>query len=343
MVRHKLAALLSAACFVISAAAAAKTPLAECKKKIKADPKVVVTELKMVTLAPAGSQWAKAFQTWTDEALEESDCRLSLKWYWNGGGGGDELRMVTDLRQGQKHGAAMTAVGLGEIYRDVVALQLPGLFENWPALDATRNTERAFFEEEFRKRGFEILGWGDVGASKIMTVGSEIKVPSDLKDKRAWHQPGDPIAPLFFSKLGLKSAPMSIAELSSHLGKDIQVLTIAPYAAEQLQLASKITNLTVITTSFVIGAIVVKKEKTDAMPADLRQILFSTGKRNADALTATIRYQDGEALKRLKKSKVAYTPSPEQSKLWQTEFSSTRKALRGAPFTPEVFDRIVKH
>src|SRR5262245_12757221 len=163
---------------LFASSAEAATPVAECMKKIKADPSLVKAELRMVTLAPAGSQWAKVFQAWADEALSTSDCRLMLKWYWNGGGGGDELRMVADLRQGQKHGAAMTAVGLAEIYREVLLFQLPGLFDNWPALDAARNGEKDFFQQEFEKRGFVIVGWGDVGAAKVMSVGQVIKTPA---------------------------------------------------------------------------------------------------------------------------------------------------------------------
>lgn len=320
----------------------AKTSLEECTKKIKADPKTVVTELKMVTLAPAGSQWAKEFQGWTDDALMESDCQVSLKWYWNGGGGGDEVRMVADLRQGQKHGAAMTAAGLGEVYKDVLIFQLPGLFDNWPQLDAARNAEKAFFEQEFAKRGFVIIGWGDIGAAKLLTAGVQVKSPADLKDQTAWHLPGDNISPMFFSKVGLKASAVSLGELGSHIGKDIQVINISPYAAEQLQMSSKVTHLTAYTTAFVIGAVLVKKEKMDAMPEAHRKIIMETGARRSEALTINIRKQDGEAFARMKKSKITYTPTPEEAKAWAEVLASTRKALRGAPFSPDVFDRIVK-
>jgi TRAP-type transport system periplasmic protein len=322
--------------------ALAKTSPEECAKKIKADPSVVKTELKMVTLAPAGSQWAREFQGWTDDALSESDCQVNLKWYWNGGGGGDELRMVADLRQGQKHGAAMTAVGLGEIFKDVLIFQLPGLFENWPALDAARNAERAFFEEEFAKRGFVIVGWGDVGAAKVMSVGLPVRAPADLKDQTAWYLPGDIISPVFFSKIGLKGSSVGLGEVGSHLGKDIQIINISPYAAEQLQIASKVTHMTALTSAFVIGALVMKKEKLDSMPAEHREVVLRTGKTRSEALTNTIRNQDGQAFSRMKKSKTTYTPTPEEVKTWQEIFATTRKALRGAPFSPELFDRVVK-
>src|SRR5688500_10883916 len=94
-----VSALAIAALSTGTVPAFARTSLEECTKKLKADPKTAKAELKMVTLAPAGSQWAKEFQLWSDEALMESNCEVVLKWYWNGGGGGDELRMVADLRQ----------------------------------------------------------------------------------------------------------------------------------------------------------------------------------------------------------------------------------------------------
>lgn len=340
--RQPTAALLTLAALALPGTATAKTSVAECAKKIAADKKTVKAELKLVTLAPAGSQWAREFQAWTDDAMEESDCQINLKWYWNGGGGGDEVRMVADLRQGQKQGAAMTAVGLGEIYKDILLFELPGLFSNWPELDATREREKKFFEAEFAKKGFVIVGWGDVGASKIMSIGFPVKTPADLKNQTAYYLPGDVIAPMFYSKIGLKGSPIGIGEVGSHLGKDIQVINIAPYAAEQLQVSSRITHLTAMTNGFVIGALIVSKEKLDALSPQHREIILRTGKAHAEALTKTIRLQDGEAFKRMKASKTTYTPTPEEQKQWQDAFEATRKALRGAPFTPDVFDRIVK-
>ena len=50
----------------------------------------------------------------------------------------------------------------------------------------------------------------------------------------------------------------------------------------------------------------------------------------------------GEAFKRLKQSKTTYTPTAEELKVWNQSSADARKALRGAPFNPEIFDRIVK-
>jgi TRAP-type C4-dicarboxylate transport system substrate-binding protein len=196
-------------------------------------------------------------------------------------------------------------------------------------------------EAEMAKRGFVIVGWGDVGAAKVMSVGKAVVRPDDLKGMSAFVLPGDVVSPTFYTKVGAKSAPMSLGEVGSHLGKDVHILNISPYAAEQLQLASKVTHLTAYTTAFVIGAVILKKEKLDAMPAELREVVLRTGRARTEALSQTIRRQDGEAFGRLKKSKVTTTPTADDLKIWHDLMRDVRTSMRGAPFTPDVFDRIV--
>ena len=47
------------------------------------------------------------------------------------------------MRTGQLDGAAVTANGLSMIYKDVLVLQLPGLYRNWAKLDSARNGMRS--------------------------------------------------------------------------------------------------------------------------------------------------------------------------------------------------------
>lgn len=313
------------------------------KRALDCKPEQIKNELKMVTLAPNGSKWAQEFTAWADDAATVTDCALSLKWYFNGGGGGEE-RMFDDLSQGQKHGAAMTAVGLSKIYMDVLLFQLPGAFNTWAELDAARNKEKTFFEQEFEKRGYIIAGWGDTGAGKILSVGAPINLPTDLKGKGAFHLPGDSVGPALINQVkDVIARPMPLTELATHLGKDVQVITTSPYAAEQLQLASKITHITKLTTGFGIGGLVFKKQKIDTLSDTEKAVLLCTGKAHGDSLTNTIRNEDAAAFKRLYESKLAHDPTEAERKAWADVFAATRKSLRGAPFTPAVYDRVIKN
>lgn len=323
----------------ITSSAHAKKSYDECYDTKKGEYKIKPEhELKMVTLAPAGSEWSKQFNAWSKEVAEESDCKLALKWYFNAS---NEQSILDDLKSGAKHGAAMTATGLGNIEKNFLLLTLPGIFANWGQLDAARDKAMPDLEELFKKRGFVLAGIGDIGAVKVLSVGAPVKLPKDLSGKGVFHLPGDIVAPKLLSLVpGATAKPMALTELSTHLGKDVQVLLASPFAAEQLQWAPKVENITVYTPGFASGALVFKKEKLDSVGPELSKILLATGKKYGAELTKNIRNFDADALKRMKASKNAITLSPEETAEWEKLFKQTRAAVKGE-FDPKLWSIVV--
>jgi TRAP-type C4-dicarboxylate transport system substrate-binding protein len=298
------------------------------------------TTLKIGTLAPQGSPWASAFSTFASQVNSDTGGEVTLDFRFSYG---DEVRMVGDIRSGQLDGAAITAVGLGQIYKDVLIFQLPGLFSNWGKLDAARNAMKGQLEAEFEKQGFKILGWGDVGAAKIMSMGFDIKRPSDLSGKGCYFLAGDPIGPVLFSKIGgVTPKQVSVPEILPGLNNgSINVLFAPPLAAEQLQWASKVDHINTMTAGFGIGAIVVSSTKHQSIPEQHRNTLASKGKETGDKLTQAIRNADAQAFARLKTRKTAYEPTDDEKKEWRKLMDDTRSQLRGSVFTASVFDQVV--
>src|SRR5215831_8588517 len=126
--------------------------------------------LKVGTLAPKESPWGQVFSVWQKGVKERTNGAVELQFFWNGQQG-DEVAMVGKMRTGQLDGAAITATGLAQIYKNVLVLQMPGLFPTWEKLDKARNAMRPKFDAEFEAAGFRILGWGDVGIAHLMTKG----------------------------------------------------------------------------------------------------------------------------------------------------------------------------
>jgi TRAP-type C4-dicarboxylate transport system substrate-binding protein len=330
--RISIAIALATLTLGLPTVASAKKSKDECKS---VKPEV---ELKMATLAPAGSEWSKQFSKWSDDALEESDCRLLLKWYFNSA---NEMSILDDLKSGAKHGAAMTATGLGTINKNILLLQLPGAFENWGELDSARNTAKAALETAFSNAGFILAGWGDVGAGKIMSTDAPIRRPSDLNGKVMFQLPGDVIGPKLLSVVpGVQAKQLPLAELSTHLGKDVQVITTPPFAAEQLQWAPKINHVTMLTPAFGIGALVFKKEKIESLPGDLKAVLLKTGKVYGETLTTKIRQLDADAFGRLKNNKNKVELTAEDKKAWDEVFTKARRALK-SEFDKALYEMIV--
>jgi hypothetical protein len=46
-------------------------------------------------------------------------------------------------------------------------------------------------DKQFESKGFTVLGWGDAGAAKTMSVGFEIHGPSDMQGKGTFVIAGD--------------------------------------------------------------------------------------------------------------------------------------------------------
>jgi TRAP-type C4-dicarboxylate transport system substrate-binding protein len=290
--------------------------------------------LTVGTLAPKGSPWMNKFQEFSDKVKSETggDIELVFKTY------SDEPTMVRDIEQDAIAGGAMTAVGLSKIYMDVLIFQLPGLFASWAKLDNARNSMKGQIDKVFEGKGYSVLGWGDVGAAKIMTTGFEARVPNDLKGKGCFVIQGDPIGQAFWAKLGNTPSTVTVPEIFLNIQKTIHVVVAPPLVAEQFQWASKLDTITTVTAGFGIGALVFK---TKWIQGPKEQTLRDRGREAAQALTGSIRNADGQSFGRLKSRKKVVDPTEDERKQWATHFADTRAQLRGTLFTAAVYDQIV--
>src|SRR5688572_29639161 len=85
------------------------------------------TEVKIASLAPAGSAWAKILEEGGRDIEAKTAGRVKVKFFFSGQQG-DERDVVRKMKVGQLDGSAITAVGLGLIKSDVRVLELPFLF-----------------------------------------------------------------------------------------------------------------------------------------------------------------------------------------------------------------------
>jgi len=296
--------------------------------------------IKVGTLAPKSSPWGKVFETFIKAVNEKSGGNLELQFFYNGQQG-DEGAMVGKIKSGQLDGAAVTAVGLGKIYKPILALQMP-LFTSWSKLDKARDAMKADFEKGASDAGFKILGWGDVGIVRTMSKGFAVKVPDDLKGKKPFYGKDDAIQPAIFSVIGgVSGVPLGIPEVLPNLNTGaINVINAPCLAAEQLQWAGKMDNINDGGTATAIGALVFSQKRMDALPADLKTILVDTGKVASSALTTRIRNEDDAAFTRLKGKMTVTTPSADDKAKWDTIFKAARAKLGQGTFSSELIAKL---
>lgn len=297
--------------------------------------------IKIGTLAPAASPWGQVFKVWQEAVSKKSEGKVELQFFYNGQQG-DEGAMVGKMKAGQLDGAAVTAVGLGKIYKPISALQMPGLFTTWAKLDTAREAMRGEFEKGCNDAGFALAGWGDVGAVHVMSKGFEIHSPDDIKGKKPYMWRDDVVQPILYQVIGgVTPVPLNVPEVLPNLNTGaINIINAPSLAAEQLQWSSKLDTINSDVSAMAIGALVFSSKRIDALPAELKAIVMDTGKVAASALTKRIRNEDDAAFNRMKgKMKVVTLTADEKAK-WEGIFKQTRARLAQGTFSPDLVAKL---
>jgi len=315
MFRKLTAATLTAAFVILGTAGAAEAK----------------TTLKIATLAPPRSPWGKVFKTWTKAVETKTNGEVELVWLWNGTAG-PERAVVGKIKSGQLSGAAITAVGLADIHKPILALQMPGAFTGWAGLDAARDKLAPEFEKAMKEAGFYMGGYGDVGIGRVMSKGFFVKVPSDLRGKHPAMIREDLIAPKVYEVIGgVQAVPESVVGFLPKLNSGaIDVMNTPSLAAEQLQWSSRLDHMNTNETYYGMGAMVLSQKDLDKLTADQRDVVQSTGQAANRALKAKIRAEDDAAFVRLKAKMETHDATPAEKAEWKKVFTEACKRLKGA-------------
>ncbi len=297
--------------------------------------------IKIGTLAPKSSPWGKVFVTWEKSINEKSGGRLQLQFFFNGQQG-DEAAMVAKVKAGQLDGAAVSGVGLGKVFKPITALQSPGLFTTWTALDAARSALDAEFTKGASDAGFTVLGWYDIGVSRTLSKAVVIRKPTDFRGQKPFQWRDDVIMPMTLQVIGgVTGVPLNIPEVLPNLNTGaINVVNATALEAEQFQWASKLDHVAAEPHAFAIAGMVISSKRLDALPADLKAILVDTGKVTANALKTRIRSEDAAAYTRLagKMTKVTFTAAEKDA--WQALYTQVRQRLGQGTFSADLMTRL---
>ena len=303
-----------------------------------ADAQETVT-LRIATLAPRGSPWDRAFRAWGNSLQQETNGRLRLQFYL-GGSQGDERDYIRKMQAGQLDGAAVTATGLGQIVRPVLVLSAPGIFSEYRQIDRVRNRLDDQFETQFNEAGYQLMGWGDVGRARIFS-NRPIQRPQDLRSVRPWAWREDVIFTEFLSVVGANPQRLGVNEVLPALQtRRVDAFPASALAAVSLQWYNHATHVTEQSDSILVGATIIKKDKYDALPEDLRAALDSTSERAHRVLSSTIRRADDRAYQAILRRGVTAVDISGHRAEWERAARTTRTNLAGRLYPRELLQQV---
>jgi len=263
--------------------------------------------LKFATLVPPDTAWMKEIVRWADEVYKKSDGRLKFKIY-PGGVMGDEPDVLRKIRSRQLQGAFFTGYGVGRIYSSARVLEMPFLFHNTDESDYVRDRLMPEIEAGFRYKGFELLGWPEVGTIHFFSK-RPINSLADLKQKRIWLWQGDPIGEAFADAAGVSPVPLSIIEVYTQLTAkhgSIDTVYNSAFGALTMQWHTKLSYASNVSMTNAIGSLVVSNRFFKKLPEDLQQLLKTTGKVAGDSINQITRRDNEQSISLLKESGIQF-------------------------------------
>lgn len=303
-------------------------------------PAAARNELRVATVAPAGSSFHKRLQA------------LSAEWSRGPGGvtmniypgtQGGELQIVRRMRVGQLQGAALSSIGLAQIDRNVTALQfMPLMFRSWDDVDRVREKLRPDLERRLQQAGYVVMFWADAGWVRYFSK-TPIRSLKDLKPMRVYASSGDPesidlmktyYTPVVLEPdqilLGLRNGMIDALPVPAFLANFDQVATYAPYMLD--------LNWAPITGALIVTARA-WKQLDPATQAWLREAAERAG---ADMRRAA-RAEDEAAVQAMKDKQglKVVTLAPEAEREFRTELARLYPRIRGALVPESMFDLTV--
>jgi TRAP-type C4-dicarboxylate transport system substrate-binding protein len=287
--------------------------------------KAATIKLRLASLAPSGSSWAKAFEKTAREVKARTNGAVEIKTFF-GGSMGDEGAMVRKMLHGQLDGAALTSVGLGAINKQLLLPQLPLLFRTYEQVDYVRGKMMPTFEKLLEKAGYMLGAPGDVGFVYLFT-NTPVKTPAQLKSTKLWVWDEDPIAKKVAEVAGVNAVELGVPDVWTSLETGlVDAFVNSPYGAIALRWYEKARYVTNLKLSMGIGGSLLTLKAWNSLPADVQTIITEVTNESHAALLTRIRSDNKKAMKTLKEKGLEVV-EPENFVEWASNAVQVRDKL----------------
>jgi TRAP-type C4-dicarboxylate transport system substrate-binding protein len=300
-------------------------------------------EIRIATLAPAGTPWMEALERAAAEIAEKTENRVKVK-YFPGGQMGDERDFVRKIKLRQIDGAAVTAMGLAMIEPSILILQLPMLFATEDELDYVATKMWPYFQQKFEKHGFRLGERGEVGWIYFFSK-NKVRTMADLRAQKLWKIGDTEIVGDILDKLKLNTVSLGIGEVNPALtsGK-INAVFSSPFGAIAMQWHQKVNYMNSVPLTFGIGATVYSLESQNRISVSDRAEIATLSKQNQKKARRAIRKANEEAKQLLlKKGIVVVEPAKEMVDELSAAAARVQAAMTGKVFSQAELDTVLRY
>jgi TRAP-type C4-dicarboxylate transport system substrate-binding protein len=223
--------------------------------------------LRMATIAPDGTSWAREAKAFAREVEELTKGALTVRIYF-GGIAGDELEMASRMERGQLDAVASAGMLCERAAPAQRALRLVGVYQSSAESSFVANQLRPMFEDQARTHGFTYVADYNIGASDIFTR-DPARSLEELQRMKLWAWDLDEGQRLMLEAMGfnLHVAPIADAGRAFADKKHDGFISI-PGAMLAYQWSSQARWAMPVELNFLIGCLLVSNRSYDRLSLD---------------------------------------------------------------------------
>jgi TRAP-type C4-dicarboxylate transport system substrate-binding protein len=250
--------------------------------------------MKVASVAPPGTPWAKQLQDVKLRIEGGSGGRIDVKAFM-GGALGDEIATAEATKRGAIQVFGGTAGALASAVPELAVVELPYLFPHVAKADhVLDNVIRADLEELLWERGFKLLFFSENGWRSVGTNFGFVRSTEDLAGRKMRSMESE-VHLATWRAMGASPVPVAVTEVLSALQTKLVVgfdnTALFTFAASWYQ---AITHFTLTEHSYQPGLVVASRVWWETLPKDLQAVVAGDGQ--AEAVTGRKGVRDLEPL-----------------------------------------------
>ena len=197
------------------------------------------------------------------------------------------------------------------------------------------------FAGMFDQEGYTLLGWGDVGKTRLFST-ERIERPSEIKKLRPWAWKDDLIFTEFLKIVGANPIRLGVPEVYPALQTGmVDTLPASALAAVSLQWYTRLKFVSKRNGGIIVGATIIRRDKFEALTDEQKNVLVETSIRAHTALNKSIRRDDESAYQTLLKRGLIEVDTTENQAEWDDVGRQVREALTGRLYPKSLLEAVI--
>lgn len=303
-------------------------------------------EIKLATLAPAGTSWHKALLDMGNTWSKETAGRVTLT-VFAGGTQGEEVATIRKMRPefGTLQAAFLTAVGLSELDESFNVLAMPFFLETDEEQLAVEQKLTPLLAQKLQAKGFQLLSWGTGGWIQIFSK-KPLRSLADVKAAKLFTTKGSDKWLQWYVANGFHPVALLPADIPAQLKLSTGLIDTAPnppYLALSLQIFRDAKYMLDLHIAPLSGALVMSTTAWNKISPEDRVKVAAAAQALEKRVRAEAPAQDAESVKQMTARGLQATKlDPRAAAEFRAAATELVRTMRGAIVPADVYDTAVQ-